>query len=314
MPMLIISSIGVFFLIALTSVDARSIRSANGGVDCATCTVVLGLVEQLTTLYNESVVMSLERLCSFFPDKYQVYCKTAVDFLGPIIIDGFTKGENPDVVCHSLRFCHDDSGKGKCRAYPSRSADQFDERVLRLRQRHPFFSFLQPKAKICDVPGIKEICQLLEYVFGHHEPAVDTDKDQFGIESTFRGSSWRGKDCNDVNAQVHPGAKSIGGDATLDHNCNGIFGLNPGSGQPWEDELCNDTQRLGIAVLGDSISAHFHIPEQWLDARQLSPQAFEHLAFILENELDWPQLSYTTGHVNVSWPNIIGKRKRACFV
>lgn len=309
MPMLTIRSIVFFFLITFATIDARSIGSANGGVDCATCSVVLGLVEQLTTVYNESVVMSLERLCSFFPDKYQVYCKEAVDFLGPVIIDGFTKGENPDVICHTLKFCHDDPGQGKCRIYPSRSADHFEERVLQLRRRHPFFQVALPTAKICDIPGIKQICDLLEYVFHHHEPALDADTDKFSTESTLRGTSWRGKDCNDLNAQIHPGSKTINSDATLDHNCNGIFGLNPASGQPWEDELCNDTQRLGIAVLGDSISAHFHIPEQWLDARQLSPEVFEHLAFILENELDWPQLSYTTGHFNVSWPNIIGRMK-----
>ncbi|UJR14815.1 hypothetical protein I4U23_001802 [Adineta vaga] len=82
--------------------------------------------------------------------------------------------------------------------------------------------------------------------------------------------------------------------------------MNSASGRPWEEEFCNETQRMGIAVLGDSISAHFHIPEQWLDASQFSPEAFEHLMFILENELDWPQLSASTGHLNISWPNIVG--------
>ena len=54
--------------------------------------------------------------------------------------------------------------------------------------------------------------------------------------------------------------------------------------------MCNDTKRMGIAVLGDSISAHFHIPEQWLDAQRIfGSAAFEHLPFILEDELDWPR-------------------------
>ena len=42
------------------------------------------------------------------------------------------------------------------------------------------------------------------------------------------------------------------------------------------------------------------------DANQISETAFEHLAFILENEIDWPQLSYSTGHENNSWPVISG--------
>ena len=226
---------------------------------------------------------------------------------GPIIIDGFSKGENPDVICHATKLCHDDPGQLKCRAYPAKSTNSFTERTWKLRQRHPLLDAVLSDPKICEIPGIKEICRIIENVFQHHLPVVDLDHDKFGTESTLRGSSWRGKDCNDFDSRIHPGARNVEGDASFDHNCNGIFGRNSATGRPWEEELCNDTQRLGIAVLGDSISAHFHIPEQWLDARQLSPAAFEHLSFILENALDWPQMSYSTGHVNVSWPNIIGK-------
>lgn len=72
-----------FLLLVFAPVgDASLLYGVNGGVDCAACTVVVGLVEQLSTLYNETVVSSLERLCSFFPDEYQVYCKVAVEFLG----------------------------------------------------------------------------------------------------------------------------------------------------------------------------------------------------------------------------------------
>ena len=45
------------------------------------------------------------------------------------------------------------------------------------------------------------------------------------------------------------------------------------------------------------------------DAYQISAVAFQHLAFILENEIDWPQLSYSTGHMNNSWPVISGPTK-----
>ena len=168
----------------------------------------------------------------------------------------------------------------------------------------------QDDPKICNIPGIKEICKILENAFNNHLPTVDFDHDKFGTESTLRGSSWRGKDCGDFSASIHPGARAIQQDVTVDHNCNGILGVDSSTGRPWEEQFCDDTKRLGIAVLGDSISAHFHIPEQWLDARQFSPAAFEHVGFILENELDWPQMSATTGHVNVSWPNIEGRRER----
>ena len=37
------------------------------------------------------------------------------------------------------------------------------------------------------------------------------------------------------------------------------------------------------------------------DASKLSPTVFQHLAFILENEMDWPQLSAITGYMNSTW-------------
>lgn len=70
--------------------------------------------------------------------------------------------------------------------------------------------------------------------------------------------------------------------------------------------FCKNSQQRGLAVLGDSISAHFHIPEQWLDATQISKEAFDHVLYIIENELDWPQLSGTTGHVQNEWPVVTG--------
>ena len=229
------------------------------------------------------------------------------DCLGPIIIDGFLNKETPDVICHSLKICFDTPGQPECRMFPPKieSSMSLAQRGANLRQRHPSILALS-KSKACEIPGISEICKILENVFNNHIPLLDFDGDRFGTESALRGSSWRGKDCDDFSGKVRPGARSVNGDVALDQNCNGIFGLDSATGRAWEEEFCNDTQRLGIAVLGDSISAHFHIPEQWLDARQLTEATFEHLLLILENEMDWPQLSATTGHLNVSWPNVEG--------
>ncbi len=207
-----------------------------------------------------------------------------------------------------MKFCKDDPGQPKCRLYPSNSSISVPQRASNLLQRYPLINNIMADPKICEVPGIKEICKILENVFNNHVPLVDFDRDHFGTDVTFRGSSWRGKDCDDFSSTIHPGARVLQGDAAIDHNCNGIVGLDGTTGQPYEDLFCNASQRLGIAVLGDSISAHFHIPEEWLDAREFSRATFEHVGFILENELDWPQMSGTTGHVNVSWPNIDGKK------
>ena len=39
----------------------------------------------------------------------------------------------------------------------------------------------------------------------------------------LRGSSWKGKDCDDLSKRVHPGAVPIAGDRVQDTNCNGIY-------------------------------------------------------------------------------------------
>lgn len=60
-------------------------QGVNGGIDCATCTVFVGLVEKLSTVYNESIVTSLERFCNYMPVEIKVYCRVAVDFLVKLI-------------------------------------------------------------------------------------------------------------------------------------------------------------------------------------------------------------------------------------
>ena len=64
--------------------------------------------------------------------------------------------------------------------------------------------------------------------------------------------------------------------------------------------LFSDSGYLGVIVLGDSVSAHFHIPPEWLTARLFSGRAFKNVAFIVENEMDWPQLSLFTGYLRSS--------------
>ena len=48
-----------------------------------------------------------------------------------------------------------------------------------------------------------------------------------------------------------------------------IQGVTP-SGQPYEDLFCKDSGQMGVALLGDSAGAHFHIPEKFLMAPTLT--------------------------------------------
>lgn len=58
-------------------------------------------------------------------------------------------------------------------------------------------------------------------------------------------------------------------DKVVDSDCNGIFGYNSDN-IPWEDAVCNGTEPRGLVVVGDSVGAHFHMPESWFDVTQFS--------------------------------------------
>lgn len=71
-------------LIVFLSIINGCSAGVNGGADCASCTIVLGVVEHLSMLYNETIVESIDRFCNYLPDNFKVFCKDAVDFLGKV--------------------------------------------------------------------------------------------------------------------------------------------------------------------------------------------------------------------------------------
>nr|CAD7259874.1 unnamed protein product [Timema shepardi] len=92
-----------------------------------------------------------------------------------------------------------------------------------------------------------------------------------------RGSHWRGRDCADWNDNIYPGRLPVSEDIHKDSNCNGIFGTNPDTGEAYETELCNGTVSRGVIYLGDSVGAHFHMPEAWFNPRLISSVSFQTL-------------------------------------
>ncbi|KAI4570447.1 hypothetical protein MJT46_005964 [Ovis ammon polii x Ovis aries] len=188
-------------------------------------------------------------------------------------------------------------------------------------------------------------------------PFSDADSDKYSDFPTLRGFHWRGRDCNDSNKMAYPGRRPDNWDSYQDSNCNGIWGVDPKDGIPYEKKFCEGSQPRGVILLGDSAGAHFHIPPDWITASQMSllssasgnddesesgsscgmhthiptliPVAVQHqplsspdgdnsrtgegglpgeqqspgfskksffnLPIALTNELDWPQLSGTTG-------------------
>ena len=140
----------------------------------------------------------------------------------------------------------------------------------------------------------------IDRVFDDHLPGFDLDGDKFSNHGTLRGSMWRGKDCDDLKKHIYPGRKNSTFPVGVDHDCNGIYGhaLN---GTAWEDLLCADTPRFGTVVLGDSASAHFHVPPEYCMPEVMNDSTFDDLLHIIENEFDWPMMSATSGYTNNDW-------------
>lgn len=265
---------------------------ANGGTNCATCTVIFTFGEQLATIHNETVTKSLERFCNYLPPAVAIPCKVFVDYIAYEIIRVLPAKYNPDEACQGLGFCFTDTGEEQCHLFPKPKVS----RVFNAGRK-------RAAPNICELPGIKEICKLIDKIFDGHMPAVDLDGDRFSVMKTFRGTSWRGKDCDDGSKDIHPGSRPHFSDVNKDTNCNGIYGADS-SGNAYEDQLCLNSQQRGAVVLGDSISAHFHLPREWFNTTEMSYVVFEPLLNILENELDWPELSSMTGFIPNPYPMI----------
>ena len=146
----------------------------------------------------------------------------------------------------------------------------------------------------CDLFNIS--CDI-KRVFDEHLPLLDGDNDYFasGLYQ-LRGASWRGKDCNDKDATIYPGRALSNHGPAVDHNCNGIYGVNA-TGGSYEQLFCSGAnQPMGVGILGDSATAHFHIPPQLLNARDVLhiEAALDHIIALGTNEADWPQCSWST--------------------
>lgn len=98
-----------------------------------------------------------------------------------------------------------------------------------------------------------------------------------------RGTFWRGRDCCDWDFGSYPGRQPLSGDVTADYNCNGIWGVDPVTGMPWEDILCKDFDPRGIIYIGDSVGAHFQFPESWINPLFISEVSVMYYFFRFAN-------------------------------
>jgi acyloxyacyl hydrolase len=141
---------------------------------------------------------------------------------------------------------------------------------------------------------------LIHRLTDNHLPISDSDGDAFAPikDRGLRGSHWRGADCDDSNIDVYPGRRvDTKNDPAVDHDCNGIYGVDNTTGNNYETQLCSGTERRGLIHIGDSATAHFHLPPQWLSKHGWG---LRNLVSDGVDELDQPACAWGTGFKNFS--------------
>ncbi|NXS71190.1 AOAH hydrolase, partial [Pandion haliaetus] len=258
------------------------------------CVLVVSVIEQLAQWHNSTVKAAMERLCNYIPGKYQIirHMLCCID-----------RKMNADVVCHSLKLCKQDPGQPLCHLYAPPEVSWFSTfskttdcgRSFKLELNSKSFTGF---SSICAFPLLANLCEKIKYVLRNKLPFEDFDGDKFSTFPTLRGYHWRGRDCNDKNTTVYPGRRPDNWDVKSDSNCNGIWGVDPKDGIPYEEKFCKGADSQGVVLLGDSAGAHFHIPPEWMTVTQMSAKSFANLPMAFTDELDWPQFSEITGFLN----------------
>ncbi|NWH16329.1 AOAH hydrolase, partial [Grus americana] len=248
------------------------------------CVLVVSVIEQLAQWHNSTVKAAVERLCNYMPGKYHIirHMLCCID-----------REMNADVVCHSLKLCKQDPGQPLCHLYPPPKVSWLAT-CFNATQHGSFTGF----SSVCAFPPLANLCEKIKYVIRNKLPFEDFDGDKFSTFPTLRGYHWRGRDCNDKNTTVYPGRRPDNWDVNSDSNCNGIWGVDPKDGIPYEEKFCKGADSQGVILLGDSAGAHFHIPPEWMTVTQMSAKSFANLPMAFTDELDWPQFSEITGFLN----------------
>ncbi|KAI4543708.1 hypothetical protein MG293_006502 [Ovis ammon polii] len=291
---------------------------------CIGCVLVVSMIEQLTQVHNSTVQISMERLCSYLPEKLflKTTCYLVVHIFGPDIVKLFRADMNAD-VSHKTGKCRNIKIKldfGRAKSYMLENSHyrlQWNadneawtltlEKARQIVKKSPALFYSTDRMLSSNWLSLSQVFDLgpgghsapdekeAERATQNSVPFSDADSDKYSDFPTLRGFHWRGRDCNDSNKMAYPGRRPDNWDSYQDSNCNGIWGVDPKDGIPYEKKFCEGSQPRGVILLGDSAGAHFHIPPDWITASQMSLKSFFNLPIALTNELDWPQLSGTTG-------------------
>eukprot|EP00002_Diphylleia_rotans_P012580 TRINITY_DN2460_c0_g2_i1.p1 TRINITY_DN2460_c0_g2~~TRINITY_DN2460_c0_g2_i1.p1 ORF type:complete len:545 (+),score=119.79 TRINITY_DN2460_c0_g2_i1:54-1688(+) len=259
------------------AIDMHAIKAAPipDGDACLVC-VVVSLLAQTLRPRNAQELISMEpEICNNLPNN-EASCKFLVSNHAQAIIDHMA---NPaDELC------------GPTGPYPVCDQCKIDPSA---NMQNSVNRDRQSRARL-----VAELLRLRTKTQNKvsYEPTIDLDADFHSPNrGGLRGVDWRGRDCNDRDSNTRPGVYDEARFPNIDRNCNGISGADS-RGVSYESQFCDTTRTVSLVTLGDSASAGFRIPEQWLDPENCGDWCFmDTIKQGALNELDWPHKSAMTG-------------------
>lgn len=257
---------------------------------CFGCTLILNALVEYTTVNSINVdEFLMNDFCKLFPAAIQPACKTIINEYGAQIITSLLNSASPDQACRDIKICVNP----QCNLKPK---NIFEKVNLSPNWPH-YVERYYPTSDVDATAWLKA----LAYKTANNTPSIDIDGDFYSAsEGELRGFNWRGRDCNDLDANIHPGRKvNPFPSETDDYNCNGISGKDPSSGQDYETLFCNNTNQIGVMVMGDSAGAHCEIPAQWMNGSAWNSTMFSDILAVILDEVDLPHMSGFTGYADV---------------
>lgn len=322
-----------YFILAIAVILVAAMMTTPASADkgCMGCTVVVSIITQIAA---NNPGIKIDKAAGLWcralgsQDWIVNVCTTALSNLIPQIQKDVDSGRTPDQTCAALSLCTGDDLK--CQLWKATATTEADFSPLSTTENEQFHEFFTEADSIfqfvmssmigwSELNHIKPSLENYPAILKHKpqsmeeqkvsdakwylRPWVDLDGDGHSTINFGRGSDWRGQDCNDLDPLVYPGRRFNNKGADNDHNCNGIYGTNPQTGQSYESELCNIPQWNFLSI-GDSATAHFSLPPCWLSGQCAGrPEAYAQLFNIVANEVDWPMCSAYTGFMRDGTPS-----------
>jgi len=263
---------------------------------CAVCTILVGMSEQYADLHSVSIDdFIMNQFCTLFPDEIKAACTYVIKIAGPSIIHALTVTKSGDQVCRMTGACKESS---KCTLWTN-----MNKTTVTLSPDWSRYVEQDVFAPFATVEGTNPLIELLKYLkkIGDTKvPLMDNDGDHYTATMALaRGTHWRGRDCNDLDAKIHPGrgVDPYPGKA-VDYNCNGISGKDPQTGKDWKEVLCADTNELGVVVIGDSAGIFAQIPNEFATAADWNKTTFSNIIPTWMDQGGHPQFSAYTGYTD----------------